>query len=188
MVKDFPNNVLKTVMIGRVAASIMSGSTFSDNTVLYRDTLDSPVGNSFNIRVLDAPRGVRASHFLEHASKDHPPGGCENVGTAGGGGPKALEQRRRWPGARYRSTQRWQRAIGQTESQCLTGRINRWSNTSIDYETSREAVRCVGGGEGSLGCRCSACRYKVLKWGEHPRVHPGPVLVGGSTKTISPKN
>jgi hypothetical protein len=79
MVKDFPNNVLKTVMIGRVAASIMSGSTFSDNTVLYRDTLDSPVGNSFNIRVLDAPRGVRASHFLEHASKDHPPGGCENV-------------------------------------------------------------------------------------------------------------
>lgn len=74
MIKDFPNNVLKTITIGRVAAMVMSGSTFSDDTLLYRGTLDSPVGNSFNIRVLDSPRGMDASHFQAIASKDHPPG------------------------------------------------------------------------------------------------------------------
>jgi len=74
LIKDFPNNVLKTLAIGRTAAMTMSGSTFSDNTVLFRGTLDSPVGNSFNIRVLDAPRGLDASHFQAIASSDHPPG------------------------------------------------------------------------------------------------------------------
>jgi len=75
MIKDFPNNVLKTITIGRTVGMVMSGSTFSENTVLYRGTLDSPVGNSFNIRTLDAPRGVDASLFRERASLDHPPGG-----------------------------------------------------------------------------------------------------------------
>lgn len=75
LIKDFPNNVLKTLTIGRTAAMTIVGVTFSDNTVLYRGTLDSPVGNSFNIRILDAPRGLDAAHFHELASKDHPPGG-----------------------------------------------------------------------------------------------------------------
>jgi len=44
MIKDFPNNVLKTITMGRTAAMTMSGSTFSDNTLLYRGTLDSQSG------------------------------------------------------------------------------------------------------------------------------------------------
>lgn len=74
LIKDFTNNVLKTITIGRTAAATMSGSTFSDNTVLFQGTLDSPVGNSFNIRVLDAPRGLDATHFQVPASAEHPPG------------------------------------------------------------------------------------------------------------------
>lgn len=71
MIKDFPNNVLKTLAIGRNAAAIISSSTFSDTLLFRGGTTDSPVGN---IRVLDAPRGLDGSHFRELASKEHPPG------------------------------------------------------------------------------------------------------------------
>lgn len=61
--------MLKTVTLGRNAAATMAGVTFSDNTVLYRGTLDSSVRNSFNIRTLDA------SYFYELASKEFSLGG-----------------------------------------------------------------------------------------------------------------
>jgi len=85
LVKDFARDVLKTATIGRTAAMVMSGSTFSDNTVLYRGTMDSPVGNSFNIRVLDKPYGLDASHFRDLASQDHPPGPQRAVDSSIGG-------------------------------------------------------------------------------------------------------
>jgi len=75
MIKDFAKNVLKTVTLGRTLA----GSTFSNNTFLYRGTLDYPVGNSFTIRILDTPRGMNAAHFQELATQVHPPGGQQLV-------------------------------------------------------------------------------------------------------------
>lgn len=149
MIKDIPNNVLKTIAIGRVAASILSGSTFFDNTVLYRCTLDSLVGNSFNIRVLNAPRAIRASYFQERASNEHPTGSHHALGAtveasmledrqtnrrvrgverSKGGAPQTrqMEQRRCWAGVERRGFESSERAIGQSGRLGYPGRINNW--------------------------------------------------------------
>jgi len=79
MIKDFARDVLKIMTLGRSAAMTMAGSTFSDNTLLLRGTRDSPVGNSFKIRVLDQPHGLDVSHFQQVASQDQPPGAKQAV-------------------------------------------------------------------------------------------------------------
>lgn len=125
----------------------MAGSTFSKNTVLFRGTLDSPEGNSFNIRTLDAPHGMDASHFRELASKEHYLGGSVDYGQIQGGlnactysgadcidhrtigpspgraGSRKVEQRRRWPRSEQRGFGRWRYALGQKGHCPHPGRI-----------------------------------------------------------------
>lgn len=104
-------------------------------TLLFRGTTDSPVGN---IRVLDAPRGLDGSHFQELASKEHPPGAqhiTDNsreaqmaariadlmAQVAEVSNPRQEHQGREKWNSDDVGFGRWQRAVGQTESTPFTG-------------------------------------------------------------------